>query len=127
MHKRLIPILSDEQVQQLADLRNHSPKPYLRKRAGAILKLAQGFSASARALIAAAFLLALLLSYTSSALAQGNFVYINDNVFGGPNTVSAYSVGADCTLTPIPGSPFLTGGLATGAGAGSANQIGRAS
>ena len=122
MSKRLIPILSDKQVQQLADLHNHSPKPYQRERAGAILKLARGLAASARALLSAAFLLALLLSYTSSALAQGNFVYINDNVFGGPNTVSAFSVGADCTLTPIPGSPFPTGGLAAGAGAGGANQ-----
>ena len=113
MPKRLIPIPSDEQMLQLADLRG---------RAGAILKLAHGISASARALLSAAFLSALLLSYTSSALAQGNFVYINNNVFGGPNSVSAFSVGADCSLTPIPGSPFLTGGLAAAAGAGSANQ-----
>jgi transposase len=42
----LIPILSDEQVRQLADLRDHSPKPYLRERAAAILKLAQGLPAS---------------------------------------------------------------------------------
>lgn len=46
MPKRLIPILSDEQVQQLVELRDHSTKPYLRERAGAILKLAQGLSAS---------------------------------------------------------------------------------
>ena len=122
MPKRLIPILSDEQVQQLADLCDHSPKPYLRERAGAILKLAHGLSASARALLSAAFLLALLLGHTPSALAQGNFVYINNNVFGGPNTVSAYSVGADCSLTPVPGSPFPTGGTASAAGVGAANQ-----
>src|ERR1051325_8084888 len=110
MPKRLIPILSDEQVQELADLRDHSPNPYRRERAGAIVKLARGLVASARALLSAAFLLALLLGHTSSALAQGNFVYINNNVFGGPNTVSAFSVGANCSLTPIPGSPFPTGG-----------------
>src|SRR5690349_10104474 len=118
MLKRLIPILSDEQVQQLADPRDHS----LREGAGTILKLAQGLSASARALLSAAFLLALLLSSAASALAQGNFVYVNNNIFGGPNTVSAYSVGANCSLTPVPGSPFPTGGIAAAAGAGSANQ-----
>ena len=46
MPKRLIPILSDLQLQQLIELRDHSPKPYLRERAGAILKLAQGLPAS---------------------------------------------------------------------------------
>jgi 6-phosphogluconolactonase len=122
MPKRLIPILSDEHVQQLTGLRDHSPKPYRRVRAGAILKLAHGLPASVRALLSAAFLLALVLGHTSSALAQGNFVYVNNNIFGGPNTVSAYSVGTDCSLTPVPGSPFPTGGIASGAGAGSANQ-----
>jgi hypothetical protein len=111
MPKRRIPILSNEQVQQLAEPRDHSPKPYLRGRAGAILKLAHGLAAGVRALIPVAFLLALLLSYASSALAQGNFVYINNNVFGGPNTVSAYSVGADCSrLRPSPALPFSQAG-----------------
>jgi hypothetical protein len=108
MPERLIPILSDEQVQQLADLRDYSPKPYLRERAGSILKLAHGLAASARALLSAAFLLALLLGHTSSALAQGNFVYLNNNVFGGPNTVSAFSVGANCSLTPAQGRALIT-------------------
>jgi hypothetical protein len=40
--ERLIPMLFDEQVQQLADLRDHSPKHYLREGAGAIVKPAQG-------------------------------------------------------------------------------------
>ena len=64
-------------------------------------------SAGERALLSAAFLLALLLGHTSSALAQGSFVYVNNNL--NPSTVSAYSVGADCSLTPVPGSPFPTG------------------
>jgi DNA-binding beta-propeller fold protein YncE len=122
MPTRLILMRSDEQVQQPAARRDLSPKHYRRESAGDIRKLARGFATSARTLICAAFLLALLLGYTSPALAQGNFVYVNNNVFGGPNTVSGYSVGADCSLTPVPGSPFPTGGLATGAGAGSANQ-----
>ena len=77
-------------------------------------------SAGARALLTAAFLLALLLGHTSSALAQGNFVYVFNNF--NPNTVSAYLVGADCSLTPIPGSPFATGGVGIGAGLYAANR-----
>ncbi len=46
MPKRLIPILSDDEFQQLTDLRDHSPKPHLRERASAILKLAEGSTAS---------------------------------------------------------------------------------
>lgn len=40
MPKRLIPELSDEQKAKLEDLLKNSPKPCLRERAGAILKLA---------------------------------------------------------------------------------------
>ena len=40
MPKRLIPALSKEQQAELEDLQKHSPKPYLRERASAILKLA---------------------------------------------------------------------------------------
>ena len=46
MPRRLIPVLSDEIFQQLTDLAKHSPKPYLRERASAILKLADGQTAS---------------------------------------------------------------------------------
>lgn len=46
MPKRLIPILSGVDTEQLKDVRDHSPKPYLRERAGAILKLAKGETAS---------------------------------------------------------------------------------
>lgn len=40
MPKRLIPQLSDEQKAELESLLKNSPKPYLRERASAILKLA---------------------------------------------------------------------------------------
>lgn len=46
MPKRLIPILSNEDVQSLIELRDYSTKPYLRERASAILKLANGQTAS---------------------------------------------------------------------------------
>lgn len=45
MPKRLIPILSDEDVQSLIELRDCSTKPYLRERASAILKLSNGQTA----------------------------------------------------------------------------------
>jgi uncharacterized repeat protein (TIGR01451 family) len=47
------------------------------------------------------------------AFAQGQFVYVNNNTLG-PNTVSAFSVGATCALTPLAGSPFPTGGSGDG-------------
>jgi uncharacterized repeat protein (TIGR01451 family) len=62
------------------------------------------------ALLSVAFLLTLMLGHTSEALAQGQFVYVNNNDVG-PNTVSAFSVGANFALTPVAGSPFLTGGI----------------
>jgi len=36
--------LSESQRRELEDLRNHSPLPYLRERAAAILKIADGYS-----------------------------------------------------------------------------------
>ena len=42
--------LSAEQVQELEELRDHAPKPYLRERAAAILKIAQGSSGRETAL-----------------------------------------------------------------------------
>jgi uncharacterized repeat protein (TIGR01451 family) len=71
-------------------------------------------SVGARVPISPVFLLVLLLSHTSETQAQGNFVYVNNNLFD--NSVSAYSVGADCSLSPIQGSPFDTGGAGTPAG-----------
>jgi 6-phosphogluconolactonase len=50
---------------------------------------------------------------TTTARAQGNFVYTNDDITG-PNTVSGFSVASNGTLTPVPGSPFATGGTGTG-------------
>jgi transposase len=46
MPKRLIPALSKEEQADLEDLQRHSPKPYLRERASAILKLANKQTAS---------------------------------------------------------------------------------
>jgi hypothetical protein len=54
--------------------------------------------------------------------AQGNFIYTNDNQL--QNTVSAFSVGPDGSLTPVPGSPFITGGHSLGGGFFASSSIG---
>jgi 6-phosphogluconolactonase (cycloisomerase 2 family) len=64
----------------------------------------------------------LLFLFAFTAFAQGSFVYTNNNLEG-PNSISAFSVDAFGTLTEIPGSPFLTGGRASGSGAYSTNRI----
>jgi 6-phosphogluconolactonase len=46
---------------------------------------------------------------------QGEFIFTNNST-SGPNTVSAYRVGADGSLIPVPGSPFITGGTGSGGG-----------
>ncbi len=49
-------------------------------------------------------------------------VYINDNT-AGVNTIAAFDRHADGSLTPIPGSPFPTGGAGTGAVIGSQGAL----
>jgi 6-phosphogluconolactonase (cycloisomerase 2 family) len=57
-----------------------------------------------------AYFLYPFLLFAITAFAQNNFVYTNDN-FAPNNTVSGFKVSQnDGTLTPIAGSPFLTGG-----------------
>jgi 6-phosphogluconolactonase len=53
---------------------------------------------------------------------QTNFVYSNNGI-AGPNTVSAFSVAADGTLTQVAGSPFVTGGLGDGGGSVAVDRI----
>jgi 6-phosphogluconolactonase len=48
-----------------------------------------------------------VLLFAITAFAQNNFVYTNDNFF--PNTVSAFRVNPDGSLTALRDSPFLTG------------------
>jgi uncharacterized repeat protein (TIGR01451 family) len=45
---------------------------------------------------------------TASLLAQGNYVYVNNQSIA--NSIEGYSVAVNGTLTPLPSSPFLTGG-----------------
>lgn len=53
-------------------------------------------------------LICCILLMSAAAVAQGNWVYTDDN--NSPNTVSAFRVAEDGRLTLIPGSPFSTGG-----------------
>lgn len=49
-------------------------------------------------------------------------VYVNDNT-APVNTIAGFDRHTDGTLTPIPGSPFATGGAGTGAGIGSQGAL----
>src|SRR5258705_2906878 len=59
--------------------------------------------------------------FAANLYAQNNFVYTNDDVFG-PNTVSGFAVAGNGALTPVPGSPFLTGGTGAGGGLFASNR-----
>lgn len=49
-------------------------------------------------------------------------LYVNDNT-AGVNTIAAFDRHVDGALTPIPGSPFNTGGTGTGSGIGSQGSL----
>ena len=53
---------------------------------------------------------------------RDGFVYVNDNT-AGTNTVAAFARRGDGRLTPVPGSPFATGGAGTGAGLASQGAV----
>jgi 6-phosphogluconolactonase (cycloisomerase 2 family) len=53
-------------------------------------------------------------------------LYVNDNT-GGVNTIGAFDRHADGTLTPMPGSPFVAGGVGTGRGLASQGALQRSS
>src|SRR5262245_6013941 len=55
------------------------------------------------------------------AQAAATFVYTNNDRV--PNNVSAFTAAANGSLSPVPGSPFLTGGNGAGGGFFAANRI----
>jgi 6-phosphogluconolactonase (cycloisomerase 2 family) len=65
-------------------------------------------------------LLFAILSVSLEAFAQASFVYTNDGVFPG-NTVSAFQVNGDGSLTLLAGSPFATGGNGGGSDVNAGN------
>lgn len=54
------------------------------------------------------FVLLLIVGLVSHPAAAKDFLYVNNNAR--PNAVSAFKVGSDGSLTPVPGAPFPTGG-----------------
>jgi 6-phosphogluconolactonase len=54
-------------------------------------------------------------------MAQGTFVYTNND--RSPNSISAFSAAATGALSPVPGSPFLTGGNGAGGGFFASDRI----
>jgi 6-phosphogluconolactonase (cycloisomerase 2 family) len=63
-----------------------------------------------------------LLAFFPALLAAQNFVYINNDQTTA-NSISAFSVDTNGTLSPILGSPFVTGGTGNGSGLYSASRI----
>jgi len=57
-----------------------------------------------------------------AAQTHASHVYVNDNT-AGTNTIAAFTVNADGSLTPVAGSPFATGGAGKGAIVGSQGSI----
>ena len=75
-----------------------------------------------RCLLKSLVLLSVLAVFAANLCAQGNFLFTNNNP-AAPNTVSAYSVAADGSLTAVAGSPFMTGGAGNGGGFFAANRL----
>lgn len=64
----------------------------------------------------------ILLVFFPALLAAQSFVYINNDQTTA-NSISAFSVDTNGSLSPISGSPFVTGGAGHGSGLYSANRI----
>lgn len=68
--------------------------------------------------------MAALVAAAAASAGRGvvGHVYVNDNT-GGVNTIAGFDRHADGTLTPIPGSPFVAGGVGTGKGIASQGAL----
>jgi len=74
-------------------------------------------------LVALASTAALVVAHTASGASDiVGHLYVNDNT-GGVNTIAGFDRHADGTLTPIPGSPFVAGGVGTGKGIASQGAL----
>jgi 6-phosphogluconolactonase (cycloisomerase 2 family) len=56
-----------------------------------------------------AFLLILILLSPAALHAQGNYVYVNNQDVA--NSISGFAVSSTGALSPVPGSPYFTGGI----------------
>jgi hypothetical protein len=59
---------------------------------------------------------------TVNAAPTANFVFVNNQAAGG-NSINGYSVAVDGTLTALPSSPTLTGGLGANVACSSVNRL----
>jgi 6-phosphogluconolactonase len=82
--------------------------------------MTKGLLALAVVLVATTAILAGRAAAAGSAVV--GHVYVNDNT-GGVNTVAGFDRHSDGTLTPMPGSPFLAGGVGTGKGIASQGAL----
>ncbi len=67
------------------------------------------------------YVILVIVFCTLPLMAQGTFVYTNNDRI--PNSVSAFSAAANGVLSPVPGSPFATGGNGAGGGFFASNRI----
>jgi 6-phosphogluconolactonase (cycloisomerase 2 family) len=51
-----------------------------------------------------------------SAQKQGQFLFVNDDMKGNPNMLEGFAVSSSGALTPLRGSPYMTGGTGLGGG-----------
>src|SRR5438132_946311 len=63
----------------------------------------------------------LVMFCAACLMGQGTFVYTNNDRT--PNSISAFSAAASGGLSPVPGSPFATGGNGAGGGFIAATRI----
>jgi 6-phosphogluconolactonase len=73
-------------------------------------------------LVLAAAVFTVVAGGASAASSVVGHLYVNDNT-AGANTIAGFDRHADGTLTPIPGSPFPTGGAGTGHGIGAQGAL----
>jgi 6-phosphogluconolactonase len=73
-------------------------------------------------LLAVTFTVATSASASAADQSVVGQVYVNDNT-AGTNTIAAFNRHADGTLTPVPGSPFPTGGAGPGVGVASQGSL----
>src|SRR5260221_12711296 len=127
---RFSPSLNPAEEAPLAGLKEEGrllPRPWITRTKPSRLGLAQGGGVVRRGWLSVFSTLAIGFVCLAAPL-RAQFVYVVNNA---SNNVSAYSIGANGALTPVPGSPFAAGtwpfSVAVDPTAKFAYEIGRAS
>jgi hypothetical protein len=82
------------------------PRPWITRTKPSRLGLAQGGGVVRRGWLSVFSTLAIGFVCLAVAPLRAQFAYVAN---GGGNNISAYSIGANGALTPVPGSPFAAG------------------